>query len=104
MQIASFVVQPVRVTYDETVSGTHVLLRLRTDDGPQGGSFVSRIGGTNIGALAALIEATAERMRGEEVLDAEAFFAKAYRGGVGGPLSGLELRAASAVETAAWDL
>jgi hypothetical protein len=29
MKIASYVVQPVRVTYDETVSGTHVSLQER---------------------------------------------------------------------------
>ncbi|HET6318037.1 MAG TPA: mandelate racemase/muconate lactonizing enzyme family protein, partial [Chloroflexota bacterium] len=104
MKIASLVIRPVRVTYDETVSGTHVLLRLQTDEGVEGVSFVSRIGGTHIGPLAQLIEATAQRLCGEEVLDSEAFYAKTYRDRLGGLLSGLEARAASAVETAAWDL
>jgi hypothetical protein len=49
MRITGVTVQPVRVTYDETISGTHVVLRLRTDDGLV--SFVSRIGGTKIKPL-----------------------------------------------------
>jgi L-alanine-DL-glutamate epimerase-like enolase superfamily enzyme len=100
MNVASFVVTPLRVTYDETVSGTHVLLRLETDDGLEGVSFVSRIGGTNIRPLATLIEAAAQQLIGQDLSDGEAFYAKLYRTG----LSGLELRAASALETAAWDL
>jgi hypothetical protein len=33
MRIASCVVQPVRVHYDETVSGAHLVVRLQTDAG-----------------------------------------------------------------------
>ena len=33
MKIASFDVHPVFVRYDEIVTGHHVVLRLRTDDG-----------------------------------------------------------------------
>src|SRR5689334_22644995 len=100
MQIASYLVQPVRVTYDETVSGTHVVLRLRTDDGIEGVSFVSRIGGGNIQALASLIANAAQQQVGEDVMNAEALYARLYRGGI----AGLEARAASAVEVAGWDI
>jgi len=55
MKIADYLVQPVRVTYDETVSGTHVVLRLRTDDGIEGVSFVSRLGAGTVQPLALLI-------------------------------------------------
>jgi L-alanine-DL-glutamate epimerase-like enolase superfamily enzyme len=97
---ASFDVTPVRVTYDETVSGTHVVLRLRTDDGIEGVSFVSRIGGGNIQALALLIANAAQQMVGQDVLSAEAVYARVFRPG----LAGLEARAASAVEVACWDI
>jgi L-alanine-DL-glutamate epimerase-like enolase superfamily enzyme len=104
MKIASFVIQPVRVTYDETVSGTHVLVRLRTDDGIEGVSFVSRIGGTNIQPLAQLMAGAAQQLVGFDVTDAEAVYAKVFGARLGGALSGLEARAASALETAAWDI
>jgi L-alanine-DL-glutamate epimerase-like enolase superfamily enzyme len=104
MKIESFRVQPVRVTYDETVSGTHVLLRLRTDDGIEGISFVSRLGGGTIKPLVLLIESAAQQVLGQSPLDAEALYARVYRVGVGGLPSGLEARAASALDAAAWDI
>src|SRR5919199_2873991 len=104
MKIASFVVQPVRVTYDETVSGTHVVLRLRTEEGIEGVSFVSRIGGSNIQPLAQLIGGAAQQVIGEDPMNAEALYARVYRVGVGGLPSGLEARAASAIDAAAWDI
>jgi L-alanine-DL-glutamate epimerase-like enolase superfamily enzyme len=104
MKIESYDVTPVRVTYDETVSGTHVVLRLRTDDGIEGVSFVSRIGGTNIGPLAQLIAGAAQQLVGEDPLPSEAVYARLYRVGLGGLPSGLEVRAASAIESAAWDI
>jgi L-alanine-DL-glutamate epimerase-like enolase superfamily enzyme len=104
MKIESYVVQPVRVTYDETVSGTHVVLRLRTDEGIEGISFVSRIGGSNTGPLAMLIRGAAQQLVGQDPMDAEAQYARLFRSGVGGMPSGLEVRAASAIDAAAWDI
>ena len=72
MKIASYVVQPVRVKYDETVSGSHVVLRLRTDDGLEGVSFVSRLGAGTIQPLALLLASAAEQVVGENPLNAEA--------------------------------
>jgi L-talarate/galactarate dehydratase len=104
MKIASYAVQPVRVTYDETVSGTHVLLRLRTDEGIEGISFVSRLGGGTVRPLTLLIAGAAEQVLGQDPLNGEALYARVYRAGVGGLLSGLEARAASAIDAAAWDI
>jgi L-alanine-DL-glutamate epimerase-like enolase superfamily enzyme len=104
MKIASYTVQPVRVTYDETVTGTHVVLRLRTDEAIEGISFVSRIGGANMQPLAQLIGNAAQHVVGEDAMNGEALYARLYRAGVGGLPSGLELRAASAVDAAAWDI
>jgi L-alanine-DL-glutamate epimerase-like enolase superfamily enzyme len=104
MKIASFVVQPVRVTYDETVTGTHVVLRLRTDEDIEGISFVSRLGGGTIEPLALLIRALAQQLVGEDPTNAEALYARLYRAGFGGLPTGLEARAASALEVAAWDI
>lgn len=104
MKIASYVVQPVRVVYDETVSGTHVVLRLRTDDGIEGVSFVSRIGVGTIRPLALLIANAANQAIGEDPLQGEALYARVYRAGVGSLPGGLEARAASAIDAAAWDI
>jgi L-talarate/galactarate dehydratase len=104
MKIESYQVQPVRVTYDETVSGTHVVLRLRTDAGVEGVSFVSRIGGSSIKPLALLIEGAAQQVVGQDPMNGEALYARVFRAGVGGSLSGLEARAASAIDAAAWDI
>jgi L-alanine-DL-glutamate epimerase-like enolase superfamily enzyme len=104
MRIASYSVQPLRVTYEETVSGTHVLLRLRTDDGIEGVSFVSRLGGGTVRPLALLVASAAEQVVGDNPMNAEALYAKVFRAGVGGLLGGLEARAASAVDAAAWDI
>src|SRR6267143_1856987 len=104
MKLASYVVQPVRVTYDETVSGTHVVLRLRTDDGIEGISFVSRIGGSTSQPLVLLIQNAAQQVLGEDPLNGEALYARLYRAGLGGLPTGLEARAASAIDAAAWDI
>ena len=104
MKIASYAVQPVRVTYDETVSGTHVLLRLRTDEGIEGISFVSRLGGGSVRPLALLIASAAEQVLDHDPMNGEALYARLFRAGVGGGLSGLEARAASAIDAAAWDI
>ncbi|MBV9581071.1 MAG: mandelate racemase/muconate lactonizing enzyme family protein [Chloroflexi bacterium] len=104
MKIESCVVQPVRVRYDETVSGTHLVVRVQTDAGIEGISFVSRLGGSNLQPLALLIANAAEQARDEDLMNAEAVYARLYRAGVGAPPSGLEVRAASAIECAAWDI
>ena len=83
MQIVSCRVHPVRVTYDETVSGTHLVVRLETDEGIEGVSFVSRLGGASVQPLALLITNAVHLVRGADPLDAEALYARLYRSGVG---------------------
>ena len=89
---------------EESVTGTHVVLRLRTDDGIEGVSYVSRLGGGTIQPLALLIEAAVEQVVGADVFKGEAIYERLFRAGVGGPRSGLEARAASAVDAAVWDI
>ncbi len=104
MKIVSYDVQPVRVTYEDSVTGTHVVLRVQTDEGIEGVSFVSRIGGSTIAPLALLIRGAAQQVIGEDPMNGEALYARLYRVGVGGMPSGLEARAASALDAAAWDI
>ena len=64
MKIESCKVQPVRMRYDETcVTGTHLVVRLQTDAGIEGISFVGPLGGSNLQPLALLIGSAAEQVK-----------------------------------------
>ena len=94
----------VRVNFEGVMPGTHIVLRLQTDEGLEGISYVSRVTPQNMRPLILLIEALVESLTGQEATSTEALYARLYRPTLGAPLSGLELRAASAIDVAAWDL
>jgi L-alanine-DL-glutamate epimerase-like enolase superfamily enzyme len=95
----------VRVNFEGVMPGTHIVLRLRTDDGLEGISYVSRVNAQNLKPLKLLIESMVESLAGHDATDTQAVYEKLYKAGFGGaPVSGLELRAASAIDIAAWDL
>jgi L-alanine-DL-glutamate epimerase-like enolase superfamily enzyme len=95
----------VRVNFEGVMPGTHIVLRLRTDEGVEGVSYVSRLNAQNLKPLKLLIESMVEGLTGQEATDTDAIYAKLYKAGFGGaPVSGLELRAASAIDVAAWDI
>jgi L-alanine-DL-glutamate epimerase-like enolase superfamily enzyme len=95
----------VRVNFEGVMPGTHIVLRLWTDEGVEGISYISRVNAQNLKPLKLLIEAMVEALHGEDATDTDAIYARLYRSGSGGaPVSGLELRAASAIDVAAWDL
>src|SRR5918999_6270002 len=104
MRISGCAIHTVRAVHEDGISGTHVVLRLRTDEGIEGVSFVSRLGGGSIKPLAQLIEAAVEQVKDVDLLASEALYDKLFRAGVGGARSGLEARAASAIDAAAWDI
>ena len=84
--------------------GMHVVLRLQTDEGVEGVSYVSRVNSRNVNALTLLIEAMVEATIGMDATDTQSLYAHLYKPVLGAPVSGLELRAASAIEVAAWDI
>ena len=94
----------VTVNFEDVMSGTHVVLRLRTDDGAEGISYVSRISPQTAPAMRLLIENLVGRLKGEDPTRTEAIYHTLFRGALGAPLSGMELRAASAIDVACWDL
>jgi L-alanine-DL-glutamate epimerase-like enolase superfamily enzyme len=94
----------VRVCFEGVMPGTHIVLRLRTDEGLEGISYVSRVTPQNLRPLQLLIEAMVESLAGQEATATEAIYARLYQSVLGAPVSGLELRAASAIDVAAWDL
>jgi len=106
MKIAGCETHAVRVTYEGSVSGLHVVLRLRTDAGIDGVSYVSRVSPQTIKPLVLLIEGNVGQLSGADPLNAEALYARLFRSVnplLGAP-AGLEARAASAVEAALWDI
>ena len=96
---------PVRVNFEGVMPGTHIVLRLHTDEGTEGVSYVSRVNPQNMKPLQLLIESMVESLNGHDATDTEKVYAKLFRTSYGGyPVSGLELRAASAIDVACWDL
>jgi L-alanine-DL-glutamate epimerase-like enolase superfamily enzyme len=104
MKIAGCSTHAVRVQYEDAAPGVHVVLRLRTDDGIEGVSYVSRLNPATIKPVASLIESRVEQLRDEEVINSEAVYGRLYRQQAFGPVVGLEARAASAIEVALWDI
>ena len=95
----------VRVNFEGVMPGTHIVLRLRTDEGLEGISYVSRVNAQNMRPLKLLIESMVESLAGQDPTETEEIYARLFRTAYGGyAVSGLELRAASAIDVAAWDL
>jgi L-alanine-DL-glutamate epimerase-like enolase superfamily enzyme len=95
----------VQVNFEGVMPGTHIALRLHTDEGVEGISYISRVNAQNMKPLKLLIESMVENLAGQDATDTTAIYEKLYKPGFGGaPVSGLELRAASAIDVAAWDI
>ncbi|MEJ0099491.1 MAG: mandelate racemase/muconate lactonizing enzyme family protein [Pseudomonadota bacterium] len=94
----------VQVNFEGVMPGTHIVLRLITDDGREGISYVSRVNPRNMRPLRLLVEAMVQLVIGRDATDLPEICKRLYAAAPGAPVTGLELRAASAVEIAAWDL
>ncbi|MEJ0022140.1 MAG: hypothetical protein WDN76_00900 [Alphaproteobacteria bacterium] len=104
MKITNVETFPVRVSFEGVMPATHVVLRLRTDAGLEGVSYVSRIAPYQMAPMVSMIQGLAELLKDEDVAEPGRIYARLYRDVLGAPVSGLELRAASALEVASWDL
>jgi L-alanine-DL-glutamate epimerase-like enolase superfamily enzyme len=104
MKITGCETHAVTVNFEGMMSGTHVVLRLQTDQGIEGVAYVSRVGPRNIRAMALVMEAMVESIAGLDPANIEDIHRKLYGAALGAPVSGLELRAASAIDVACWDL
>src|SRR3569833_3576879 len=104
MKIQSAQTVAVCVNFEGVMPGTHIVLRLRTDSGFEGISYVSRVNARNQQPLKLLIDAMVASVIGMDATDTDALYAHLYKPMLGAPVSGLELRAASAIDVAAWDI
>jgi len=103
MKITGCKVCAVSVNFEGVMPGTHIVLRLKTDSGLEGISYVSRVNPRTAKPLALLIEAMVESLVGQAT-ETETVYSHLFRPSLGAPVSGLELRAASAIDVALWDL
>jgi L-alanine-DL-glutamate epimerase-like enolase superfamily enzyme len=101
MKITGHQTHVVRVGYDESINGVHIVLRLRTDAGLEGISYVTRLH-EGAGAMLSVINHYVDRIVGMDALDIEAVAAKLVNRG--GLLPWFDARAASAIDVALWDI
>jgi L-alanine-DL-glutamate epimerase-like enolase superfamily enzyme len=104
MKIQSGETVAVSVNFEGVMPATHIVLRLRTDTGIEGVSYVSRVNARTQQPLRLLIDATIASVIGMDATDTDLLYAHLYKPMLGAPVSGLELRAASAIDVAAWDI
>jgi L-alanine-DL-glutamate epimerase-like enolase superfamily enzyme len=94
----------VRVPYDEGRSGTHIVLRLSTDDGLHGIGYVTSLSRNTLGAQTAAVQAFAEQTIGRDVGAAPRITDSFLRSGARPQFDGLVRSAAGVVDIALWDL
>ncbi|MBV8714546.1 MAG: mandelate racemase/muconate lactonizing enzyme family protein [Chloroflexi bacterium] len=101
MKITGCLTDVVRVGHDESITGIHIVLRLQTDAGVEGISYISRLHDAAPAALKVL-QIYAERIIGMDPLAPEAIEDRLLLRGR--PLPWFEARAASAIDVALWDI
>ncbi|MCW2389285.1 L-alanine-DL-glutamate epimerase-like enolase superfamily enzyme [Sphingobium sp. B11D3B] len=103
MKITGAKVMGATVNFEGVMAGTHIVLRLMTDQGIEGIGSVSRVSPRTLKPLILLIEAMVESLIGHEA-EVEPIHDRLTRPLLGAPVSGLELRAGSAIDVALWDI
>ncbi|HWC29977.1 MAG TPA: mandelate racemase/muconate lactonizing enzyme family protein [Dehalococcoidia bacterium] len=104
MKVTGFETWVARVPYEEGHFGTHIVLRLTTDEGLRGVGYVSNLTPWALKAQRAAIEAFAEQIIGEDPMQVESINAKLLYIFTRIQLSGLANSAAGVVDIALWDL
>ena len=104
MKVTGYETWVARVPYEEGRFGTHIVLRLTTDDGLRGVGYVSNLTPWSLKAQRAAIEAFAEQVVGQDPMQVESINAKLLYIFTRIQLSGLANSAAGVVDIALWDL
>jgi L-alanine-DL-glutamate epimerase-like enolase superfamily enzyme len=91
----------VRVGHDESINGVHIVLRLQTDAGLEGISYITRLHEAAPAALS-ILRLYVDRIVGMDALAPEAITDRFLMRGR--PLPWFEARVASAVDVALWDI
>jgi L-alanine-DL-glutamate epimerase-like enolase superfamily enzyme len=101
MKITGAQTHVVRVGHDESITGVHIVLRLQTDSGLEGISYITRLHDAAPAALK-ILQIFVERIVGMDPLAPEAITDRLLLRGR--PLPWFEARAASAIDVALWDI
>src|SRR5215831_8859011 len=101
MKITGCQTAVVRVGQDESINGVHIVLRLQTDAGHEGISYITRLHDAAPAALG-ILNLYVERIIGMDPLAPEAIEDRLLLRGR--PLPWFEARAASAIDVALWDI
>jgi L-alanine-DL-glutamate epimerase-like enolase superfamily enzyme len=101
MKITGCSTHVVRVGMDESITGVHIVLRLQTDAGIEGISYITRLHDAAPAALR-VVQLYVERITGMDPLAPEAIVDRLLLRGR--PLPWFEARAASAIDVALWDI
>ncbi len=106
MRITGYQTHPVRVVQQGSMTGTHIVLRIQTEEGIDGVTFVSRLNEVTLAPTVLLLQNMLAPLVGDDPLDAEGLYRRIYRldDAVAGTPVGLEARAASAIDAALWDI
>src|ERR1044071_1697951 len=101
MKITGCRTHVVRVGRDESITGVHLVVRLQTDAGLEGVSYIMRLHDAAPAALN-ILQLYTERIVGMDPLAPEAILDRLLLRGR--PLPWFEARAASAIDVALWDI
>jgi L-alanine-DL-glutamate epimerase-like enolase superfamily enzyme len=104
MKVSGYETWVVRIPYEEGRAGTHVVLRLNTDEGLQGISYATLLAPWTVKPVRAAIDALIERVVGEDPLAVESINARLL-GRLSRPqYDGLLRSAVSVIDIALWDI
>jgi L-alanine-DL-glutamate epimerase-like enolase superfamily enzyme len=101
-KISAYETFVVKVPYEEGRGATHIVVRLRTDDGLSGVGYFSLLAPWAVKPFVAAVEHFAGRVVGEDPLQVESITSRFLA--AGGDFAAVVSRAVSAVDVAMWDL
>jgi L-alanine-DL-glutamate epimerase-like enolase superfamily enzyme len=93
-----------RVPYEENRAANHIVLRVRTDEGEHGVSYLTPLVSWTIKPICAAIDALMEKVVGQDVVAAESINATLLTRAARPQFDGLARSAASVIDLALWDL
>lgn len=103
-KVSGFETWLVRIPYEEGRFGTHLVLRLTTDDGLQGIGYVSNLTPWSVRAQKVALEELAATVIGEDPLATESINSRLLRTGTRPQFGGLVRSVAGVIDIALWDL
>src|SRR5262245_27518137 len=102
MKISGHETWVVRVPYEENLTATHIILRLNTDEGEHGVSYLTPLVPWTVKPIRAAIDALMERVVGQNPLAVESINKALLAKGTRPQFDGLARSATSVIDIALW--